>query len=133
MPNDTCQYNTDIICPDVSSKADMRARFPSVVFRKVVRGGCSGRLTGTAPERVAAWARSMLVVFFFAAASVPGTYPQPVSNSDPTYSALRNIILGSEAVSLANFDLKRDAGKFHFNSGTVFSCSRRPWKPNEIV
>lgn len=60
----------------------------------------------------------MLVVFFFAAL-VPGAYPQSGSNSDPTYSALRNITLGSEAVSLANFDLKRDAGKFHLNSGTV--------------
>ena len=98
-----------------SSRADMRTRFASVLFPRVVRGGCSGRVKGTDPQPVAAWARNMLVVFFFAAAVVPGTYPQSVSNSDPTYSTLRNITLGSEAVSVANFDLKRDAGKFHLN------------------
>jgi hypothetical protein len=40
-------------------------------------------------------------------------------NSDPTYQALRNLTLGGEAVSVSNFDLKRDAGTFHLRSGTV--------------
>jgi len=40
-------------------------------------------------------------------------------NSDPTYIALRNVGLGSETVHVANFDLKRDAGTFRFNSGTI--------------
>jgi hypothetical protein len=40
-------------------------------------------------------------------------------NSDPTYQALRNLTLGNEAVSVANFELKRDAGTFHLVSGTV--------------
>jgi len=40
-------------------------------------------------------------------------------NSDPTYQALRNLTLGSETVSVTNFDLKRDAGTFHLRSGTV--------------
>src|SRR5256886_13192759 len=31
----------------------------------------------------------------------------------------RNITLGSEAVSVTNFDLKRDAGTFRLKSGTV--------------
>src|SRR5882672_3951271 len=40
-------------------------------------------------------------------------------NSDPSYQQLRNLTLGSEAVSVTNFDLKRDAGTFHLRSGTV--------------
>jgi len=40
-------------------------------------------------------------------------------NSDPTYQQLRNLTLGGEAVSVSNFDLKRDAGTFHLHSGTV--------------
>ncbi len=40
-------------------------------------------------------------------------------NSDGTYIALRNLSLGSEAVSISNYDLKRDAGTFRFRSGTV--------------
>ena len=41
------------------------------------------------------------------------------ANSDPTYQQLRNLTLGSEAFSLSNFDLKRDAATFHLRSGTV--------------
>ncbi len=45
---------------------------------------------------------------------------QPTApNSDPTYQALRNLTLGGEAVSVSNFDLKREAGTFHLHSGTV--------------
>ncbi|MDX6456259.1 MAG: hypothetical protein QOD48_2366, partial [Gaiellaceae bacterium] len=40
-------------------------------------------------------------------------------NSDPTYQALRNLTLGSEAATVNNLDLKRDAGTFHLRSGTV--------------
>jgi len=43
----------------------------------------------------------------------------PAPNSDPTYQALRTLTLGSEAVTVSNFDLKRDAGTFHLHSGTV--------------
>ena len=43
----------------------------------------------------------------------------PGPNSDPTYQALRNLTLGSEAVSVSNFELKREAGTFHLRSGTV--------------
>jgi len=45
--------------------------------------------------------------------------PAPVPNSDPTYQALRNLTLSGEAVSVTNFELKRDAGTFHLHSGTV--------------
>jgi hypothetical protein len=41
------------------------------------------------------------------------------ANSDPTYQALRNLTLSGEAVSVSNFELKRDAGTFHLRSGTV--------------
>jgi len=40
-------------------------------------------------------------------------------NSDPTYQQLRNITLGSEAVAVNNFALKREAATFHLRSGTV--------------
>jgi hypothetical protein len=43
----------------------------------------------------------------------------PATGSEPTYQALRNLGLSSEAVSVNNFDLKRDAGVFHLHSGTV--------------
>jgi hypothetical protein len=43
----------------------------------------------------------------------------PGANSDPTYQALRNLSLSGEAVSVSNFELKRDAGTFHLRSGTV--------------
>src|SRR5208282_3702919 len=45
--------------------------------------------------------------------------PAPVPNSDGTYQQLRNLTLGGEAVSVSNFELKRDAGTFHLHSGTV--------------
>ncbi len=45
--------------------------------------------------------------------------PPAAPNSDPTYQQLRNLTLGGEAISVNNFDLKRDAGTFHLHSGTV--------------
>jgi hypothetical protein len=49
----------------------------------------------------------------------PSVNGQSVTNSDGIYSALRNLTLGTEAISISNFDLKRDAGTFRFRSGTV--------------
>jgi hypothetical protein len=46
--------------------------------------------------------------------------PAPVGpNSDPTYQALRNIKLGTDAVTVENFVLHRDAATFHLRNGTV--------------
>jgi hypothetical protein len=66
------------------------------------------------------------ILFFGISSLVIGTTPSygqsaapAAPNSDPTYQALRNLSLGSEAVSVNNFDLKRDAGTFHLRSGTV--------------
>jgi Peptidase family M1 domain len=56
---------------------------------------------------------------FFVAAPAAAQNTTPGPNSDPTYQALRNLTLGGEAVSVSNFDLKRDAGTFHLRSGTV--------------
>jgi len=63
---------------------------------------------------------------FFAAAILLASFslyaadnPPAGPNSDPTYQQLRNLTLGGEAVSVTNFDLKRDAGTFHLHSGTV--------------
>ena len=44
---------------------------------------------------------------------------QSSANSDGTYIALRSLSLGSESVSISNYDLKRDAGIFRLRSGTV--------------
>ena len=43
----------------------------------------------------------------------------PAANSDPVYQALRNSSLSGEAVTVNNFVLKRDAGTFHLQSGSV--------------
>jgi hypothetical protein len=45
--------------------------------------------------------------------------PPAGPNSDPAYQALRNLTLGNEAYTVTNVALKRDAGTFHLNSGTV--------------
>jgi hypothetical protein len=88
------------------------------------------------PRSVAVWpaARLSAIVFFLAfvlsligprlamvpawAQTAPGSAP-PAANDDRTYQALRNLTLGSEAVSVTNLELKRDAGTFHLRSGTV--------------
>jgi hypothetical protein len=62
---------------------------------------------------------ALLVATAVFAAVIPGSAAQTGPNSDPTYLELRNITLGSEAVSVANFDLKRDAGTFRLHSGIV--------------
>lgn len=47
----------------------------------------------------------------------PNVFAQ--ANADATYSALRNLSLSAESVSITNYDLKRDAGTFRLRSGTV--------------
>ncbi len=51
----------------------------------------------------------------YASAQAPPVGP----NSDPTYQQLRNIGLGSEAISVSNVSLRRDAANFQFRSGTI--------------
>jgi hypothetical protein len=61
----------------------------------------------------------LAVVTLFALGSQAQTLPAVGPNSDPVYQQLRNIGLGSEAVSVSNFELKRDGARFHLQSGTV--------------
>src|SRR5882724_9294529 len=61
----------------------------------------------------------VLGISCYAQTLAPKEGAQSVANSDPNYVALRNLTLGGEAISVANFDLKRDAGTFRLNSGTV--------------
>ena len=63
----------------------------------------------------------LVVVSLFAATNtVQAQTSAPAGpNSDPVYQQLRNINLGSEAVTVRDFDLKRDAATFHLHSGTV--------------
>jgi hypothetical protein len=49
----------------------------------------------------------------------PAMQAQAGASSDATYATLRSLGLGNEAVSVTNFDLKRDAGTFRLKSGTV--------------
>jgi hypothetical protein len=39
-------------------------------------------------------------------------------NSDPVYQQLRNVGLGSESVTVKDFELKRDGVRFHFHTGS---------------
>jgi Peptidase family M1 domain len=95
-----CVVLSKAVCSDRPAEPDLPGhnRFVSLVL------GCLGMILRVAMV--------LLVVVSTARA-------QSGANSDPTYLALRNLGLGSEAVSVTNFDLKRDAGTFRLISGTV--------------
>jgi hypothetical protein len=67
------------------------------------------------------WSRFLccLATVPFSAAGLFAQTAPPTPNSDPTYQQLRNLGLGSEAVSVKDLTLKRDAATFHLNSGNV--------------
>jgi hypothetical protein len=97
-------------------------------FRRVLFSGMRSeeyRLEGKLPRRnrPVKTERFYLGALLFVAATilavVSAAWAQSSANSDPAYVALRNLSLGSEAVSVTNLDLKRDAGTFRLNSGTV--------------
>jgi len=98
------QLRKDLIRPVVCLAGS--ARNKTAGCKRIVNCGL-----GLVAAMVAAWA--LLVAF------LPRANAQSGANSDPNYSALRNLGLGNEAVSVTNFELKRDAGKFRLNSGTV--------------
>jgi hypothetical protein len=87
----------------------MRARLGCLLFFHTPPGGCFAERTLGIILRVA-----MVILIAFSTARA-----QSGANSDPNYIALRNLGLGSEAVRVTNFDLKRDAGTFRLNSGTI--------------
>jgi len=57
----------------------------------------------------------------------PATPPmasRALANNEPSYLKLRNIKLGTEAVNVKDFTLKREAGVFTFKGGLFNSWSR---------
>ncbi len=80
---------------------------------RTLRPGARVSLAGA----VALFSLLALILAGNAASAQNAAAPGP--NSDPTYQALRNLTLGSEAVSVSNLELKREAGTFHLRSGTV--------------
>jgi len=70
------------------------------------------------PSRIL-FAATILIASFLPLSLCAADSPPSGPNSDPTYQQLRNLTLGGEAVSVSNFELKRDAGTFHFHSGMV--------------
>jgi hypothetical protein len=101
----------------------MGPRFRRVLFFNYAAGDCSAERTLLGHNPFVAPALVCLGIILRAAAvilvviSTAGA--QSGANSDPTYVALRNLGLGCEAVRVTNFDLKRDAGTFRLNSGTI--------------
>ena len=67
--------------------------------------------------------KRVLAVVFVLLGVTPAVQAQAGASSDGTYATLRNLGLGTEAVSVTNFDLKRDAGTFRLRSGTVCFAS----------
>ena len=61
----------------------------------------------------------VIAVVCLSVSGLAQTAAAPAANSDPVYQQLRSLGLGGEAVSVKNFDLKRDAATFHLHSGTV--------------
>jgi len=59
---------------------------------------------------------SLGLLLLLVSASLPA---QQTPNADATYQQLRSLSLGTEAVSVSGFTLKRDAAHFQLNSGTV--------------
>jgi hypothetical protein len=100
----------------------MIVRLGKALFFKAVTIECSvqRRLRGPLPPVRSTFASlAALLPAALLLVAIPIASAQSGPNSDPNYVALRNLTLGSEAVSVTNFDLKRDAGTFHLNSGTV--------------
>ena len=58
-----------------------------------------------------------LLLVTLLSAPVPGSAQS--SNASAIYADLRNLTIGSESVSISDYDLKRDAGTFRLHTGTV--------------
>jgi Peptidase family M1 domain len=69
--------------------------------------------------------RKVLVCLFVSllASVAMGDQPAAVANSDATYRQLRDLSLGGDAITVANFTLRRDAGIFKFKQGTFVFAS----------
>jgi hypothetical protein len=72
--------------------------------------------------RTPRWWRIAVVLVFSLVAAGQEALQQPAGpapNSDPVYLQLRKLGLGTEAISVNNVILKRDAGTFTFASGSI--------------
>jgi hypothetical protein len=100
----------------------MRVRLGKALFFKAATIDCpvQRRLRGLLPPVGSAFASlaALLPTAALFLVTIPTASAQSGPNSDPNYVALRNLTLGSEAVSVTNFELKRDAGTFRVSSGT---------------
>ncbi len=63
------------------------------------------------------WSCALLLVSFSVAVAQAPAAGQ--ANSDPVYQQLRHLAVGSEALTVNNVVLKRDAGTFTFATGTI--------------
>ena len=68
--------------------------------------------------------RGFICLLVLVAGSLAPAETPSVANTDSTYQSLRNITLSTESISVENAVLKRDAGTFTFQSGTI--CFLQP-------
>lgn len=99
----------------------MRVLGQNVLFfsKTLVNHSSDRALRGSARLLACAFGGALFLAAVLFLVGIPAARAQSGVSSDPNYVALRNITLGSEAVSVTNLDLKRDAGTFRLNSGTV--------------
>ena len=62
---------------------------------------------------------SVFAIFFVSVSCLSTTQAQRAANANPVYQQLRNLLPGSEVVSVKDLELKRDAATFTFRSGSV--------------
>src|SRR5580704_1709954 len=101
---------------------DMRAHFRGVSLFHTAPGVYTAQSSLGRHNSPPTIAERSFAILLYAVALIllvsPEVRAQSAANSVPAYVALRNLGLGSEAVSVTNFELKRDAGTFRLNSGT---------------
>src|SRR5437667_1712773 len=102
---------------------NMRTRTAHSLFFSIVQRDCStehAKISQNPSPPAARGAAGMILRVTAVILAVISTgRAQSGPGSDPNYVALRNLTLGSEAISVKNLELKRDAGTFRLNSGTV--------------
>jgi Peptidase family M1 domain len=84
---------------------------------KMLPTGVSGK-KDTQPRRGVGMEKLLAAVLALLGV-VSAARAQSGAGTDANYAALRTLGLGNEAVSVSNFDLKRDAGTFRLKSGTI--------------
>lgn len=88
---------------------------------KIMRTGVSGKKDNYSRRGVGMG--KVLAAILTMLGGLSGALAQGGAGTDASYAALRSLGLGNEAVSVSNFDLKRDAGTFRLKSGTICFAS----------